>query len=173
MGALDPHHHKRNQLTLQAPYGESGRTTSVESGTLTRSMEDLPVDNWHSGGLFTTSEEYYPTVISASLSTAYDALYHKTTLVHIIDSLLSFRVPSAKLLRITCLFNWWLKSGKWLNTKVCVWAVYLSSGCFDSWIEMRSDWCRWQLMLWCESSVTLLYQVIIWRLWAHWHIFSR
>ncbi|CAM6130085.1 unnamed protein product [Calypogeia fissa] len=62
MGALDPHQHKRNQLTLQATYGESGRTTGVESGTLTRSMEDLPVDNWHSGGLFTASEEYYPTV---------------------------------------------------------------------------------------------------------------
>jgi hypothetical protein len=62
MGALDPHQHKRNQLTLQGPHGESGRTTGVESGTLTRSMEDLPVDIWPSGGLFTTSEEYYPTV---------------------------------------------------------------------------------------------------------------
>jgi hypothetical protein len=68
MGALDPLQHKRNQLTLQSPHGDSGRTMTVESGTFTtRSMEDLPVDIWPSGGLFTTSEEYYPTVSSSPL----------------------------------------------------------------------------------------------------------
>ncbi|BBN14806.1 serine/threonine-protein kinase mTOR [Marchantia polymorpha subsp. ruderalis] len=62
MGALDPHLHKRNQLSLQGSHGEGGRTIAMESGPHTRSLDDLPVEIWPSGGLFTTSEEYYPTV---------------------------------------------------------------------------------------------------------------
>ncbi|KAL2621813.1 hypothetical protein R1flu_002018 [Riccia fluitans] len=62
MGALDPHLHKRNQLSLQGTHGEGGRTVAMESGPHPRSLDDLPVEIWPSGGIFTNSDEYYPNV---------------------------------------------------------------------------------------------------------------
>lgn len=60
MGALDPHTHKRNQLSLQGSHGESTRATS-DGG---QHMDDLPMDHWQS---FATSEDYFSTVAINSL----------------------------------------------------------------------------------------------------------
>jgi FKBP12-rapamycin complex-associated protein len=63
MGALDPHQHKRNQLKLQQPHKDSARMGGSETGPYhARSLEEVPLDLLPSGGLFTTSEDYYPTV---------------------------------------------------------------------------------------------------------------
>jgi FKBP12-rapamycin complex-associated protein len=63
MGALDPHQHKRNQLLLQQPHKDSARMGGSETGPYhARSLEEVPLDLLPSGGLFTTSEDYYPTV---------------------------------------------------------------------------------------------------------------
>ena len=58
MGALDPHVHKRNQLSLPGLHGDVARATS-DAGHV-QSMDDLPMDLWPS---FATSEDYYPTVV--------------------------------------------------------------------------------------------------------------
>ncbi|KAF3971928.1 hypothetical protein CMV_004520 [Castanea mollissima] len=62
MGALDPHVHKRNQLSLPGLHGDVARATS-DAGHV-QSMDDLPMDLWPS---FATSEDYYPTVAINSL----------------------------------------------------------------------------------------------------------
>jgi FKBP12-rapamycin complex-associated protein len=63
MGALDPHQHKRNQQLLQQPHKDSTRMGGSETGPYhARSLEEVPLDLLPSGGLFTTSEDYYPTV---------------------------------------------------------------------------------------------------------------
>ncbi|KAL5560921.1 hypothetical protein UlMin_030668 [Ulmus minor] len=63
MGALDPHLHKRNQLSLPGSHGEVTRAAS-DSGQHLQSMDELPVDLWPS---FATSEDYYSTVAINSL----------------------------------------------------------------------------------------------------------
>ncbi|XP_062082941.1 serine/threonine-protein kinase TOR [Humulus lupulus] len=63
MGALDPHLHKRNQLSLPGLHGEVTRAAS-DSGQHLQAMDDLPVDLWPS---FATSEDYYSTVAINSL----------------------------------------------------------------------------------------------------------
>ncbi|KAG8368518.1 hypothetical protein BUALT_Bualt15G0054000 [Buddleja alternifolia] len=63
MGALDPHAHKRNQLSLPGSHGEVART-SGDPGPHIRSMDELPMDLWPS---FATSEDYYSTVAISSL----------------------------------------------------------------------------------------------------------
>lgn len=57
MGALDPHVHKRNQLSLPGSHGDVTRATS-DSGQI-QSVDELPMDLWPS---FATSEDYYSTV---------------------------------------------------------------------------------------------------------------
>ncbi|GFP88661.1 serine/threonine-protein kinase tor [Phtheirospermum japonicum] len=63
MGALDPHAHKRNQLTLSGSHGEVARTAGDPSQHI-RSMDEVPMDLWPSFG---TSEDYYSTVAISSL----------------------------------------------------------------------------------------------------------
>ncbi|XP_073283360.1 serine/threonine-protein kinase TOR-like [Primulina huaijiensis] len=63
MGALDPHAHRRNQLSLPGSHGEVARPAG-DAGQLIRSMDELPMDLWPS---FATSEDYYPTVAISSL----------------------------------------------------------------------------------------------------------
>ncbi|KAL8541637.1 hypothetical protein ACS0TY_002778 [Phlomoides rotata] len=63
MGALDPHAHKRNQLSLPGSHGEVARTAG-DPGQHIRSMDELPMDLWPS---FATSEDYYSTVAISSL----------------------------------------------------------------------------------------------------------
>ncbi|KAL0334980.1 UNVERIFIED_CONTAM: Serine/threonine-protein kinase TOR [Sesamum radiatum] len=63
MGALDPHVHKRNQLSLPGSHGEVARPAG-EPGQHIRSMDELPMDLWPS---FATSEDYYSTVAISSL----------------------------------------------------------------------------------------------------------
>ncbi|CAA0814247.1 Serine/threonine-protein kinase TOR, partial [Striga hermonthica] len=59
MGALDPHVHKRNQLTLPGSHGEVARAACDSSQHTRSSMDEVPVDLWPS---FATSEDYYSTV---------------------------------------------------------------------------------------------------------------
>lgn len=59
MGALDPHLHKRNQLSLSGLHGDVTRAAS-DSGQHLQSMDELPMDLWPS---FATSEDYYSTVV--------------------------------------------------------------------------------------------------------------
>lgn len=59
MGALDPHAHKRNQLSLPGSHGEVARAAGGDPGQHIRSMDELPMDLWPS---FATSEDYYSTV---------------------------------------------------------------------------------------------------------------
>ncbi|EXB61547.1 Serine/threonine-protein kinase TOR [Morus notabilis] len=63
MGALDPHLHKRNQLSLSGSHGDVTRAAS-DSGQHLQSMDELPMDLWPS---FATSEDYYSTVSINSL----------------------------------------------------------------------------------------------------------
>ncbi|KAG0471251.1 hypothetical protein HPP92_015797 [Vanilla planifolia] len=63
MGSLDPHVHKRNQLSLPGSHGEVNRPASDPSQLIV-SMEELPTDIWPS---FVTSEDYYSTVAISSL----------------------------------------------------------------------------------------------------------
>ncbi|XP_010557538.1 PREDICTED: serine/threonine-protein kinase TOR isoform X2 [Tarenaya hassleriana] len=63
MGALDPHVHKRNQISLSESHGEVTRGTG-DSGQHIQSMDELAVDLWPS---FVTSEDYYSTVAINSL----------------------------------------------------------------------------------------------------------
>ncbi|KAK6136952.1 hypothetical protein DH2020_029313 [Rehmannia glutinosa] len=63
MGALDPHAHKRNQLSLPGSHGEVARTAG-DPGQHIRSMDELPMDLWPS---FATSEDYFSTVAISSL----------------------------------------------------------------------------------------------------------
>ncbi|XP_024933499.1 serine/threonine-protein kinase TOR isoform X2 [Ziziphus jujuba] len=63
MGALDPHSHKRNQLSLPGPHGDVARAAS-DSGQHIQSVDELPVDLWPS---FATSEDYFSTVAINSL----------------------------------------------------------------------------------------------------------
>ncbi|XP_057788062.1 serine/threonine-protein kinase TOR isoform X2 [Salvia miltiorrhiza] len=63
MGALDPHAHKRNQLSLPGSHGEVARAAG-DPGQHIRSMDELPMDLWPS---FATSEDYYSTVAISSL----------------------------------------------------------------------------------------------------------
>ncbi|XP_042010237.1 serine/threonine-protein kinase TOR-like isoform X1 [Salvia splendens] len=63
MGALDPHAHKRNQLSLPGSHGEVVRAAG-DPGQHIRSMDELPMDLWPS---FATSEDYYSTVAISSL----------------------------------------------------------------------------------------------------------
>ncbi|CAA0807435.1 Serine/threonine-protein kinase TOR [Striga hermonthica] len=63
MGALDPHVHKRNQLTLPGSHGEVARA-ACDAGQHIRSMDEIPMDLWPS---FATSEDYYSTVAISSL----------------------------------------------------------------------------------------------------------
>ncbi|XP_047947439.1 serine/threonine-protein kinase TOR-like isoform X2 [Salvia hispanica] len=63
MGALDPHAHKRNQLSLPGSHGEVARAVG-DPGQHIRSMDELPTDLWPS---FATSEDYYSTVAISSL----------------------------------------------------------------------------------------------------------
>ncbi|KAK4438010.1 Serine/threonine-protein kinase TOR [Sesamum alatum] len=63
MGALDPHVHKRNQLSLPGSHGEVARPAG-DPGQHIRSMDELPMDLWPS---FATSEDYYSTVAISSL----------------------------------------------------------------------------------------------------------
>ncbi|PON55167.1 Serine/threonine protein kinase [Parasponia andersonii] len=63
MGALDPHLHKKNQLSLPGSHGEVTRAAS-DSGQHLQAVDDLPVDLWPS---FATSEDYYSTVAINSL----------------------------------------------------------------------------------------------------------
>lgn len=58
MGALDPHVHKRNQLTLPGSHGEVARA-AVDSGQHIQTMDEVPMDLWPS---FATSEDYHSTV---------------------------------------------------------------------------------------------------------------
>ncbi|CAA0834265.1 Serine/threonine-protein kinase TOR [Striga hermonthica] len=59
MGALDPHVHKRNQLTLPGSHGEVASAACDPSQHTRSSMDEVPVDLWPS---FATSEDYYSTV---------------------------------------------------------------------------------------------------------------
>ncbi|KAL1564547.1 non-specific serine/threonine protein kinase [Salvia divinorum] len=63
MGALDPHAHKRNQLSLPGSHGEVARAAG-DPGQHIRSMDELPTELWPS---FATSEDYYSTVAISSL----------------------------------------------------------------------------------------------------------
>ncbi|EPS72515.1 hypothetical protein M569_02243, partial [Genlisea aurea] len=63
MGALDPHAHKRNKLSLPGSHGEVG-CSSGDPGQHIGSIEGLPMDLWPS---FATSEDYYSTVAISSL----------------------------------------------------------------------------------------------------------
>ncbi|KAL2490207.1 Serine/threonine-protein kinase TOR [Abeliophyllum distichum] len=63
MGALDPHVHKRNQLSLPESHGEVAHAAS-DPGQHIHSMDELPMDLWPS---FSTSEDYYSTVAISSL----------------------------------------------------------------------------------------------------------
>ncbi|PIN07839.1 DNA-dependent protein kinase [Handroanthus impetiginosus] len=63
MGALDPHAHKRNQLSLPGSHGEVARAGG-DAGQHVRSMNELSMDLWPS---FATSEDYYSTVAISSL----------------------------------------------------------------------------------------------------------
>ncbi|XP_059653076.1 serine/threonine-protein kinase TOR-like isoform X1 [Cornus florida] len=63
MGALDPHVHKRNQLSLPGSHGEVTRAAS-DTGQHIRSLDELPTDLWPS---FATPEDYYSTVAINSL----------------------------------------------------------------------------------------------------------
>jgi hypothetical protein len=48
---------------LQQPHKDSARMGGSETGPYhARSLEEVPLDLLPSGGLFTTSEDYYPTV---------------------------------------------------------------------------------------------------------------
>lgn len=58
MGALDPHAHKRNQLSLPGSHGEVALAAG-DPGQHIRSMDEVPMDLWPS---FATSEDYYSTV---------------------------------------------------------------------------------------------------------------
>lgn len=59
MGALDPHSHKRNQLSIPGSHGDVVRAAS-DSGQHLQSVDELPVDLWPS---FATSEDYFSTVL--------------------------------------------------------------------------------------------------------------
>lgn len=59
MGALDPHVHKRNQLSLPGSHGDVPRAAS-DSGQHIQSVDELPMELWPS---FATSEDYYSTVL--------------------------------------------------------------------------------------------------------------
>ncbi|KAG6571908.1 Serine/threonine-protein kinase TOR, partial [Cucurbita argyrosperma subsp. sororia] len=63
MGALDPHVHKRNQLSLPGSHGEVTRAAS-DSGQHIQSVDELPMELWPS---FATSEDYFSTVAINSL----------------------------------------------------------------------------------------------------------
>ncbi|XP_022148800.1 serine/threonine-protein kinase TOR [Momordica charantia] len=63
MGALDPHVHKRNQLSLPGSHGDVPRAAS-DSGQHIQSVDELPMELWPS---FATSEDYYSTVAINSL----------------------------------------------------------------------------------------------------------
>ncbi|KAL6517525.1 hypothetical protein OROMI_033226 [Orobanche minor] len=63
MGALDPHTHKRNQLTLSGSHGEVARKAR-DYGQHIRSMDEEPMDLWPS---FATSEDYYSIIAISSL----------------------------------------------------------------------------------------------------------
>ncbi|KAL3814338.1 hypothetical protein ACJIZ3_015606 [Penstemon smallii] len=63
MGALDPHVHKRNQISLPGTHGELARTAG-DLGQHIHSMDELNVDLWPS---FATSEDYFCTVAISSL----------------------------------------------------------------------------------------------------------
>ncbi|XP_031383805.1 serine/threonine-protein kinase TOR isoform X3 [Punica granatum] len=63
MGALDPHVHKKNQLSLPGSHGDVTRAAS-DSGQHIQSVDELPMDLWPS---FATSEDYYSTVAINSL----------------------------------------------------------------------------------------------------------
>ncbi|KAK4476961.1 hypothetical protein RD792_016131 [Penstemon davidsonii] len=63
MGALDPHVHKRNQISLPGSHGELARTAG-DLGQHIHSMDELNVDLWPS---FATSEDYFCTVVISSL----------------------------------------------------------------------------------------------------------
>ncbi|KAF8410286.1 hypothetical protein HHK36_002811 [Tetracentron sinense] len=58
MGALDPHVHKRNQLSLPRSHGDITHAAN-DTGQHIQSLDELPTDLWPS---FATSEDYYPTV---------------------------------------------------------------------------------------------------------------
>jgi len=58
MGALDPHMHKRNQLSLPGSLGEVARA-AVDPGQHIQTMDEVAIDLWPS---FATSEDYYSTV---------------------------------------------------------------------------------------------------------------
>lgn len=60
MGALDPHVHKRNQLSLPGSHGDVTRAAS-DSGQHLQSIDELPADLWPS---FATSEDYFSTVVN-------------------------------------------------------------------------------------------------------------
>lgn len=70
MGALDPHSHKRNQLSLPGSHGDVVRAAS-DSGQHLQSVDELPVDLWPS---FATSEDYFSTVVSKWCWTCYVCL---------------------------------------------------------------------------------------------------
>lgn len=59
MGALDPHVHKRNQLSLPGSHGDVTRAAS-DSGQHIQSVDELPMELWPS---FATSEDYFSTVL--------------------------------------------------------------------------------------------------------------
>lgn len=63
MGALDPHVHRRNQLSLPGSHGEVARPAG-DASQLIRSVDESTMDLWPS---FATSEDYYPTVAITSL----------------------------------------------------------------------------------------------------------
>ena len=72
LGALDPHRHKHNQQSLQGVHRE-GNHADVRQQM--HSMEELPLDVLPAGGLFTTSEDYYSTVLQYSNSCVYFKKY--------------------------------------------------------------------------------------------------
>ncbi|KAF8410288.1 hypothetical protein HHK36_002814 [Tetracentron sinense] len=63
MGALDPHVHKRNQLSLPRSKGDI-TCAANDTGQHIQSLDEVPTDLWPS---FATSEDYYPTVAINSL----------------------------------------------------------------------------------------------------------
>ena len=67
MGALDPHVHKRNQLSLPGSHGEVTRAAS-DSGQHIQSVDELPMELWPS---FATSEDYFSTVLGSMKYSTY------------------------------------------------------------------------------------------------------
>lgn len=74
MGALDPHVHKRNQLSLPGSHAEVARGAG-DHGQHIRSVDELNMDLWPS---FATSEDYFSTVIL-------DAVFHDILKRHFIS----------------------------------------------------------------------------------------